>query len=468
MERKTSRIYNHSYRGKKEMWWSMYGPKNKGLPVAFLLLAVAQLVGCAKGDSLRQGEQEATPTSESRQVTLQVWGDLGNQVVLEAPFRLINENFMKLHPNIRVNYKFVQTPESLDFGLLSNELPDIFYVQGNKTTKMSELARNGYLLPLDEYEFDLSRFPDEAVQYGTVDGKLYSSLPAFLDTKLVYYNKDIFRKYDLSPPRTWDEFLSLLDALASRGVTPISMPGTEYKERSWLSYVLMALFAHDKSAALMNDVPGIRLTDPEFVQGLQTFRDFAEKGYFGSNYVTQDRVGWQLSFTNGNAAMIVDGSWNNLLYENSGVNLGKFYVPDQDGLRIVPVSHNNWTTYSVSKNTKYPKQAVQYLKYLNSREVQQLMGEETGMIPIIDDIEPLDSIRDLMNYDETVDNFTTVMAHLSKRETDAPTLYRQTVLAELLTSKLDGREAAEMLHQAVVYFGMNETNDAIDQGGSDP
>ncbi|PRX70731.1 ABC-type glycerol-3-phosphate transport system substrate-binding protein [Cohnella sp. SGD-V74] len=451
MERATARTYNQGNRGTKEMWWSMYGLKNKRPAALTMLLAVALLAGCAKSDSI-VGEQQPSPKSGNEQVALQVWGDLGNQVALEASFRLINENFMKQYPNIRINYKFVQTPESLDFGLLSNELPDIFYVQGNKTTKMSELARNGYLLPLDEYGFDLRRFPEEAVQYGTVDGKLYSSLPAFLDTKVVYYNKDIFKRYHLSPPRTWDDFIALLEALSSRGITPISMPGTEYKERSWMSYVLMALFAHDKSEALMNDAPGVKLTDPEFVEGLQYFRDFAEKGYFGADYVSQDRVRWQLSFTSGEAAMIVDGSWNNLLYENSGVNLGKFYVPNREGKRIIPVSYNNWTTYSVSAATKYPEQAVQYLKYLNSREVQQLMGDATGMIPILGDIEPSDSIQDLMKYDATVDNFTTVMAHLSKRGMDAPTLYRQTVLAELLTSKLNGKEAAELLQEAVVYF----------------
>ncbi len=469
MERNAARTYNRRHRETKEMWWSMYGPMNKRLhAAAFLLLAFVLSAGCSKGDSLRAGDPDATPKAAGPQVTLQVWGDLGNQVALEASFRRINENFMRLHPNIRLNYKYVQTPESLDFGVLSNELPDVFYVQGNKTTKMRELALNEYLLPLDDYGLDLRRFPEGAVQYGTVDGTLYSSLPAFMDTQLVYYNKDVFRKYDLAPPRTWDDFVSLLDVLVSRGVTPISMPGTEYKERSWLSYAFLALFAPAQSEALMNDKPGVRLTDPEIVQGLQAFRDFAEKGYFGRDYVTQDRVGWQLSFTNGDAAMIVDGSWNNLLYENSGVNVGKFYVPNPEGKRIAPISYNNWTTYAVSRNSKYPDQAVEYLKYLNSREAQQLLGDDTGMIPILDDIEPQPSIQDLMSYDDGVDNFTTIMAHLSKRDMDAPALYRQTVLAELLTSKLDGREAAELLEQAIDYVDPKPNQTATNQGGSTP
>ncbi|WP_337103785.1 ABC transporter substrate-binding protein [Paenibacillus sp. YIM B09110] len=468
MEQYTDRTYNQRHRGAKEMWWSMYVSFNKRLHAAVILLLVVVLAaGCSKVDTLRSGEQEAKPKVDSRQVQLQVWGDLGNQFALEASFRRINENFMKLHPNIRINYKFVQTPESLDFGVLSNELPDIFYVQGNKTTKMRELALNGYLLPLDDYGFDLRRYPEGAVQYGTIEGKLYSSLPAFMDTQLVYYNEDIFKRYKLDPPRTWDEFVKLLDVLVSKGVTPISMPGTEYKERSWLSYVFMALFASEKSEALMNDKPGVRLTDPEFVQGLQAFRDFAEKNYFGRDYVTQDRVEWQLSFTNGAAAMIVDGSWNNLLYENSGVNVGKFYVPDSEGKRIAPISYNNWTTYSISRNTKYPEQAVEYLKYLNSSEAQQLLGDATGMIPILEDIEPQEAIQDLMNYDRAVDNFTTIMAHLSKRDMDAPALYRQTVLAKLLTSKLNGQEAAELLETGINYIDdPDKTNDVTNQGGS--
>lgn len=433
------------------MRWSMVAPVKKRLPWLLLLSAALGMAGCSGSDSFGIGERETAARAESDPVTLRVWGDLGNQIMTEAPFRQLNENFMKLHPDIRIDYKFVQTPESLDFGLRSNELPDIFYVQGNKTTKMSEMARYGYLLPLDDYGFDLRRFTGEAVQYGTVDGKLYSSLPAFVETMVVYYNKDLFAKYDLAPPKTWDEFIELMEEVKSHGITPIAMPGTEYKERSWLSYILMALFSYEKSQGLMNGVPGIRLTDPEFIAGLQAFRDFAEKGYFGSNYATQDRVGWHLSFTKGEAAMLVDGSWNNLLFMNSGVNVGTFYIPDKRGTRIAPISFNNWTTYSISSSTKYPKQAVQYLKYLNSPEAQQLMGDATGMIPVIDDITPLDSIQELMDYDKSVDNFTTVMARISKRGADAPALYRQTVLAELLTSKMSGEEAAERLDEAVDY-----------------
>src|SRR5690606_28477241 len=41
-------------------------------------------------------------------VTLRVWGDLGNQAVLEEPYKLINEKFMEKHPNIKIQYDFAQ------------------------------------------------------------------------------------------------------------------------------------------------------------------------------------------------------------------------------------------------------------------------------------------------------------------------------------------------------------------------
>ena len=146
-------------------------------------------------------------SASGENVTLKVWGDLGNQAVLEEPFKKINAAFEAKNPNIKLEYDFAQNDQSLNVALQANELPDLFWVQGDKTSKMSEMVKNGFLRELTLYNMDLSRFSESEKAYCTVDGKLYCSLPSFFDTNVVYYNKDIYEKNGLSVPTNWDEFV---------------------------------------------------------------------------------------------------------------------------------------------------------------------------------------------------------------------------------------------------------------------
>ncbi len=125
-------------------------------------------------------------------VTLTIWGDADNQAILEQSFTEINEAFEKEHPNIKVDYQYSGTFDTINVAVQSDSLPDLFWVQGNKSTKMAELAKNGYILNLDSYNLDSSRYSQAAIDYATVDGSVYCSYPAFLDYATIYYNKDLF------------------------------------------------------------------------------------------------------------------------------------------------------------------------------------------------------------------------------------------------------------------------------------
>ncbi|MFC5405857.1 extracellular solute-binding protein [Cohnella soli] len=389
-------------------------------------------------------------SSGGENVTLKVWGDLGNQAVLEEPFKKINAAFAAKYPNIKIEYDFAQNDQSLNVALQANELPDLFWVQGDKTSKMSEMVKNGFLLDLTSYNMDLSRYDDSQKSYCTIDGKIYCSLPSFFDTNVVYYNKEIYDKNGLSVPKNWDEFVQGLDKLKAAGVTPIALAGKSEWDRAWPIFALAPAFANDALQAAQNGTG--KLTDPAVAGMFQTFRDLVDKGYFGKDFLAQDMAGAQFSFTNGKAAAIIDGTWNNSTYVASGLSLGRFPIPNKDGKRIVQSSYSNFMTYAIASRSKHPEEALKYLEFLGGQEAQQIMEDATGLVPTIKDITPKDEgVKELGVFDQAGLNIYSVLTALSSPQSNAADMMMKDVIPKLMTAAITGEEAAAILDKAATY-----------------
>lgn len=420
------------------------------LATAALLAMLLQACGGGNDNKGTNGEGSTGGTSGGKTVTLKVWGDLGNQSVLEAPFKKINAAFEEKHKDIKIEYDFAQNDQSLNVALQANELPDLFWVQGDKTAKMGEMVKNGFLTDLTKYNMDLSRFSDSEKAYCTVDGKLYCSLPSFFDTNVVYYNKDLFTEHGVNVPANWDEFVAGLEKLKVAGVTPIALAGKEEWERAWPIFALAPAFSN---AALKAAQEGTgKLTDPTIADMLQKFRDMIDQGYFGKDFLAQDGAAAQFAFTNGKAAAIIDGTWNNSTYVDSGMNLGRFPVPNAEGKRVVQSSYSNFMTYAISSKSENPDAAVKYLAFLNSQEAQQIMEDATGLVPTISDITAKDEgVKELAVFDEAGLNIYSVLTALSTPESNAADILMKEVIPKLMTSEITGAQGAEILDKAANY-----------------
>ncbi len=426
--------------------------------LVFVMLGAVLLAGCgseknggqADGPTSKEAAKEGQGQEGKKPALIKVWGDLSNQAVLEKSYEMINKAFTEKYPHIKLEFDFAQSEQSLSVAIQANELPDCFMVQGDKTPKMKEYVKIGMLLPLDEYNIDLSRYSEAEIRYATVDGKLYCSPPSFFDTNIVYYNKDIFNEHGLSLPGTWDEFIALNETLLEKGITPIGFPGVSEWNRSWPVFAFMPAHANDALQAIMDGKGD--LMQPEIIQAFKYYRDFAEKGYFGKDFVAVDKSGWKLSFTNGKCAMIVDGTWNNAAYSESGLNLGRFSIPNKDGIRIVQSSFSNFMTYAVSANTKHPEEAARYIDFLSGLEAQQILEDNIGLVPTINDIVPKDEgVKEMARFDVAGWNLYAVLSSLSTDNSNVSEKLMKEVIPKLMTSDITAEEAAKILHEMATY-----------------
>ncbi|MBY3240456.1 extracellular solute-binding protein [Rhizobium laguerreae] len=144
----------------------------------------------------------------------------------EADVRAMTDAFAKANPDIKVNLEFVPYEGLHDKTVLAQGSGGGYDVVLFDVIWPAEYATNKVLVDVS------SRVTDEmkkgvlpgawtTVQY---DGKYYG-MPWILDTKYLYYNKEILEKAGIkAPPKTWDELAEQAKTIKDKGLlaTPIA------------------------------------------------------------------------------------------------------------------------------------------------------------------------------------------------------------------------------------------------------
>lgn len=187
--------------------------------------------------------------------------------------------------------------------------PDAYFEWAGARTV--QRYNDGYALDLSSYlpDSEISNlFDPAALSSGQVEGKPVL-LPLGADvTNVIWYDKDVFAKYNLSVPTTWDELLQVAETLKSNGVTPFSIGNKDL-------WVAGNFFGHVYSRVAGDDVYHKVLTkempmnSAEMVNAFGVLENLQKMGYINSSANSiADNEGYTLFFQGG-AAMLPIGSW---------------------------------------------------------------------------------------------------------------------------------------------------------------
>lgn len=137
------------------------------------------------------------------------------------------------------------------------------------------------------------------------NGKVYG-IPVNLAYWSVWYSKPIFDKYNLKPPKTWDEFLKLADFLKSKGVTPI---GSTVSGR-WPTFIWFEQLVAGLDPGVYEDlmVGKTTYTNPTVKKAFDIWKSMINKGYF-TDPGTDVFADFPRMMAGGKAAMILMGDW---------------------------------------------------------------------------------------------------------------------------------------------------------------
>lgn len=412
----------------------------KALALAFLCLLLVTPLFAA-------GQQEA---AKSDQVVLTIWEHTPQ---FELPLRNTLERFMELNPDIKVEYE-IKTPDNylslLTTAIQAGEAPDLFWHHGTATTDMANLTRQGALMDLTDH-IDVSNYSQMSRDKVTWEGKLYQTPAATIDTRAAFYNKDLFKENGWSVPKTFDEFESLLATIKKAGYIPLSLAGRDNWNILFLFEPILAAMHPDW---IQEAAEGkARIDDPRVIDAMNKMIEWGEKGYYGEQFLGVNEAGQYLTFSRGQAAMTVAGSWTTttLVNNNPDMNIGAFQIPTKDGRKPIVLTYA--AGFSVYSKTRHPEEALKLAKYLTSIESQQIWVDGLGAIAGLDGVESGSQLaNEIADANLELESFYNIMV-LYGAEGQSPTKVWEEDNPKLFTGTVVPRNFVKTLDSMMDYPG---------------
>jgi len=234
------------------------------------------------------------------------------------------------------------------------------------------LYQGGHLERLDGkpglQHFDASSL----LAWQTDDGKDTFCMPVASVIHGFFYNKDIFRRLDLQPPRTVDDFFRVLDVLKKAGVTPLALGTAEQWESSQIVYTNIGPnFWRGEEGRKALIAGRARLTDQPFVDA---FAFTARLGrYLPAGAARQTYAASQARFASGGAAIYPAGSWDIAHFSRApGLSLGVFPPPVPREGAPCHISDHMDLGLGVNRHGKNKEDAYKFMAWVGSQEFADL------------------------------------------------------------------------------------------------
>lgn len=210
----------------------------------------------------------------------------------------------------------------------------------------------------------------------TINGKQYG-IPYSYYQWGIYYRKDIFAKYGLTVPKTWDEFMKVNATLKANGITPITI-GTKYlwTAGGWFDYMDLRIngykFHMDLTAGK------ISYLDPRLNKVFKLWGNLVKNGDFLANNATYSWQEAQAPLIKGTAAMYLIGNFIVPDLEKAKVidKIGFFQFPIIDP-KVGVFEDAPTDTFHIPAKAKNVENAKKFLAFIARPDIQTVLTSGT-------------------------------------------------------------------------------------------
>jgi len=273
-------------------------------------------------------------------------------------------------------------------------LPDIYGILDKKSI-MASFIKAGYVADLTEYyqadsgAWEKSLFPkalaSNRFDEGNVDGVkpgIYG-VPLDVTNMQMLYNKKLLQKAGIAkPPKTFDEFLSMIATLKRIGVPGfVSGFGELWLADCFASNYAFNIMGEEKvMATFRSEIP---YTDPEWIKVFNVFKTLTEKGALIEGIVTKGNKFAEQDFALERAAFAFNGSWSVNVYHdmNPSLEYGVMLPPAINPDRPMKIWGGAGSSLVVNNSSTNKGEAVKFLKWLSAADQQAFLATETKNLP---------------------------------------------------------------------------------------
>ena len=361
--------------------------------LALLLVGMLLLTGCTTSQQNNADTQATEQPADTAfvpkldtkaAVSLEMGVFFGN---FEALDQVIN-HFNEYYPNVTITYEANSDKKLVEY-MNNNKNVDIVMVDtpGARYENWDEYYIGDQLVDLSEY-VDFSDVADGMLRKFTVDGQV-RALPMGLKLFGVVVNRTLLEKEGLTVPQTWEELLTVCEALKQKGYTPIQGPNSVLAENLMKSLMLTML---GNDAELLNALnKGDEAATQKLTVVFDRLNQLYEKGYtsdeVNATYPDNNYDGAIMNFFNGDVPFwVCDTEKASGMKKRESKSEAFSANPFSYSFMFAPTGDNGvseyveaWYGFAVSKNSDALDYALEFVRFMARQDELNTLASVKGV-----------------------------------------------------------------------------------------
>lgn len=344
--------------------------------IAAASLATLLPLGLAACGSFGGGGDDDSGSGSSDN-TITFWQYYGDpEMPTGAPLYDALEKYDERNDDIKVDVRYIPFEDfnrTLQQAAAADELPDIALINAFDTQNMAEAGIISDLSDrVEEWGEQDAYFPTswETTQ---VDGATYG-IPHVADAYAVYYNKDLLKAANLTPPKTWNEMEQAAAKLGGDGKYGLAVSGIEGAQGA--TGVVLRTLAAGGSVEEFGDGAG--------ATALDSFKTMVDDGGLSQGFLTWTEEDAKNQFATGEAAMMINSATyvSTLREENPDLNWSVSLLP-KDEARATFLSAEN---LAIGEGSDDPDAAWDLIAHLQKPDILADYLPARNKLPARDDV----------------------------------------------------------------------------------
>lgn len=303
----------------------------------------------------------------------------------------------------KVNVEWIgrKNLQKLTPALNTNNVPDL--IDGSVTSAYATLVATQQALGLKAAYADetadgekvSSVVPDKYLKFVDInlpDGQPYM-VPYNIKTDGVWFNAAKYPELKTNPPKTWDEFMTLLKKFKSQGVAPIAADGNVPGYNAyWIELLMMRAKGPGIVKQIASDKTGEAWKQPFVLDAAKQVEQLVKNGYFIKGYTASQFPYQERQWANNKAGLILMGSWlpsEASAFAAKGMVYDSFPFPasgTNDAARV------DFSGFAIPKKAKNATAAQQFTAFFLSKKYQTMWAKDAQSIPVRSDVTVAESI----------------------------------------------------------------------------
>ena len=318
-----------------------------------------------------------------KNISFLTWGSQSEITTVKKLIDVFEQN----NKDIKIN--LIHVPDNyfrkLHLLVASNLAPDVIFIN-NLNSKIYINAKK--IIPLNEYiqksnRLNINNFFTVAIDAFSQEKNIYA-IPRDVSNLVIYYNKDIMKKYaGVLPVDSWSfqEFLQIAQKttidLNNDDKTDIYGFGFEKNSLFWLPFLWQY-----SGGILSTDLSKVIIDAPASMDALQFYADLRNKYNVAPSTDEQASLTTSQMFLQGRIAMHLCGKWCALTYKkNANFEWDVLPFPANTAEnRKIPMDASGWAISSSSKNKN---EAWRFIEFMSSEYAISKITNDGLILPAL-------------------------------------------------------------------------------------